>query len=189
MKNTIHPIDTGITFLNDKLKGNKVDFLIRTIVDIGDIFEDTDTIDELDKTKTAYEVESYLPEKEGTEGGLFFGLTRLFPGKVGEEFMMTKGHFHTKSDRTEFYWGIEGEGILLLMDKERKISAQKVYPGSLNYVGAHIAHRMVNTGNKILAFGACWPSDAGHDYETIAKHGFAAKVIEREGKPVIIKKT
>jgi hypothetical protein len=36
---------------------------------------------------------------------------------------MTKGHFHAIENRAEYYWGIEGEGILLLMDKKRNTRA------------------------------------------------------------------
>ncbi|MEN8117989.1 MAG: glucose-6-phosphate isomerase family protein [Bacteroidota bacterium] len=188
MSEIIKPYDTEISYLNDKIQGKAVDFLTRTFDNIKDIFEDSSSLTEEDKAKIAYEVESFLPEKEGTEGGLFFGMTRLMQGKVGEEYNMTKGHFHSKIGTAEFYWGIEGQGLLLLMDGNRNVTAQKVYPGSLNYVPRSIAHRMVNIGNKVLAFGACWPSDAGHDYGTIAEQGFAAKVVEQDGEAVIIKK-
>lgn len=58
----------------------------------------------------AYEVEVCFPVPEGTTGGLFFGITKLQPGQVGEEYFMTRGHFHAQSDRGEFHWGIRGEG-------------------------------------------------------------------------------
>ena len=35
------------------------------------------------------------PEREGD---LAFGTTILYPGKIGDEYFMTKGHFHTKLD-------------------------------------------------------------------------------------------
>ena len=180
--------DTQVTFLNDQIMGETVNSITRVIGDLKGVFADSAAFKNADQGKIAYEVDSFFPEENGTEGGLFFGLTRLFPGKIGDEFNMTKGHFHTKSNRAEFYWGIEGEGVLLLMDRERNVTVQKVYKGSLNYVPSHIAHRMVNTGQEILSFGACWPSDAGHDYESIAKNGFAAIVIEVDGK-VLVKKT
>lgn len=45
-----------------------------------------------------YELE--LPEEPGV---LRFGSTRLYPGKVGNEYFMTKGHFHTILDTSEIY--------------------------------------------------------------------------------------
>ena len=91
---------------------------------------------------------------------------------------MTKGHFHAQSDRAEFYWGIQGKGMLVLMDRNRNTWAEEVYPGSLHYIGGEIAHRLANIGNEKLIVGACWPSDAGHDYEEIAKNGFSARLVE-----------
>lgn len=39
-----------------------------------------------------YEV--YAIEQEEKEGDLNFATTVLYPGKVGNEFFMTKGHYH-----------------------------------------------------------------------------------------------
>ena len=41
----------------------------------------------------------WMPVPEGTEGGLFWGSTILRPGRVGDEFFMTHGHFHANRDR------------------------------------------------------------------------------------------
>jgi glucose-6-phosphate isomerase len=76
---------------------------------------------------------------------------------------MTKGHFHAIENRAEYYWGIEGEGILLLIDKQRETKSEYMFPGSLHYIPKATAHRVVNTGNPISRFGACWPSDAGYN--------------------------
>lgn len=127
-----------------------------------------------------------MPEQEGTPGGLYFGITYLHPGKVGNEYFMTKGHFHANIDRAEFYWGLEGEGLLILMDQLRRVWVERVFPGSLHYIPGGMAHRMANTGNTLFSFAACWPSDAGHNYREIADHGFAARLLEVDGKPQLI---
>src|SRR5690606_14508962 len=101
---------------------------------------------------------------------------------VGDEYFMTKGHFHVNRNRGEFYWGLEGEGLLVLMDEERKVEVQEVKKGSVHYIKGHVAHRVINTGSSQLSFGACWPSDAGHDYESIEKKGFSVRVMEKDGK-------
>lgn len=133
-----------------------------------------------------YTVQAWFPVPEGTPGGLFFGTSTIMHGKVGDEYFMTKGHFHSKSDRAEFYWGIQGKGILILMDRDRNTWAEQVYPGSLHYIGDDIAHRLANTGNENLIVGACWPSDAGYDYKEIAVNGFSARLIDVFGKPVLV---
>lgn len=96
---------------------------------------------------------------------------------------MTKGHFHQTENRAEYYWGIEGKGMLLLMDKEGNTWAEEMVAGTLHYINGYTAHRVANTGDTTLVFGACWPSDAGHDYETIARHGFSKRLLNKAGKP------
>ena len=108
------------------------------------------------------------------------------PGKVGDEYFMTKGHFHSNIDRAEFYWGVEGEGMLILMNEARDVWAERMYPGSLHYIPGGIAHRVANVGNSILTFAASWPSDAGHNYGIIAREGFARRLKEVNGKPELI---
>ncbi|MCD8165710.1 MAG: cupin domain-containing protein [Bacteroides sp.] len=134
-----------------------------------------------------YEVECYLPVKEGKKGGLFWGVTRIYPGKVGKEYFMTRGHFHAEADTAEFYFGISGEGVLIYMDEEGNSWAENMHPNSLHYIAGCIAHRVANTGTEPLVFGACWPSDAGHDYETINKKGFSTRLMEEDERPVLTK--
>jgi glucose-6-phosphate isomerase len=99
---------------------------------------------------------------------------------------MTKGHFHAKGDRGEYYWCIKGKGMLIFMDRNRNTWAEEMTPGSLHYMPARVAHRTVNTGNEPMTFGACWPSDAGHDYGTILEEGFSARLLEVDGKPMLV---
>jgi glucose-6-phosphate isomerase, archaeal len=158
----------------------------RKLKDISGIFGDEKAYAKMDQEQLAYTVQSWLPVADGTPGGLFFGASTIYPGKVGNEYFMTKGHFHSQSDRAEFYWGVQGKGMLILMDRERNTWAEKVYPGSLHYIGGEIAHRLANTGDEKLIVGACWPSDAGHDYEEIAENGFSARLVEVDGKPKLV---
>ncbi len=167
-------------------KGKPVINQQRELKDLAGIFGDEEAYERMDPDQTIYTVQAWLPVEAGTPGGLFFGTTNLLPGKVGNEYFMTKGHFHALSGRAEFYWGVQGEGMLILMDRDRNTQAEKIFPGSLHYIPAHVAHRVANTGNSTLVFGACWPSDAGHDYDEIARNGFSARLIEKEGRPELV---
>lgn len=164
-----------------RLTGKGISYSSRTIASIGSLFEDKNAIEKIPKDTIAYEVASYFPDGSCSPGSLNFGITYMYPVKVGREYVMTKGHFHSNRADAEYYWGIEGEGILLLMDEERNCRAERVFPGSLHYIPGNLAHRMVNTGNVLFSFGACWPSDAGHDYESIEANGFPIRVIENNG--------
>ena len=175
-----------VIFSGAALTGKPVEKLARTIGDLKGLFADQKSFEEQDKQQIAYEVESYFPVAEGTEGGLFFGITHLQPGTIGNEYMMTKGHSHVIENRAEFYWGIEGEGMLLFMDKDRNMRAEKMFPGSVHYIKGFTAHRVANTGGLELSFGACWPSDAGHNYALIAKNGFAKRLMKVNGEPQLV---
>ena len=171
---------------NFKMTGDPVINQVRKLKDLSGIFRDQEAFNHMDQEQTAYSVQSWLPVAEGTSGGLFYGVSTIYPGKVGNEYFMTKGHFHAQSDRAEFYWGVQGKGMLILMDRNRNTWAEEVYPGSLHYIGGEIAHRLANTDNENLIVGACWPSDAGHNYEEIAVNGFSARLVEIEGIPKLI---
>lgn len=170
-----------------KLKGEPIIYQQRSIKDIASIFLDQEAVKLMSPEIQAYTVQTWLPVTEGTHGGLFFGTSTIIPGKVGKEYFMTKGHFHAHSDRAEFYWGVKGKGMLILMDRERNTWAEEVYEGSLHYISGDIAHRLANIGNENLIVGACWPSDAGHDYKEIARNGFSARLIEIDGSPTLVK--
>lgn len=176
----------SVVFMNARLSGEGVTRDRKHLADLAGVFEDTASFRQMDGSQVVYEVDSWMPVPGSTEGGLFFGLTHLYPGTVGDEYFMTRGHFHAVENRAEYYWGIEGEGLLLLMDKDRNTRAERMTPGSLHYIPGFTAHRVVNTGSSILRFGACWPSDAGHNYEAIASAGFSARVKNRENTPQLI---
>ncbi len=154
--------------------------------DLKGVFADEAARASLPQDTAVYTVHAHVAEREGTPGGLFFGTSFIHPGMVGEEFFMTRGHFHTRSETAEYYWCLQGEGILLLMDRQRRCTAQRMTPGSLHYIPGHVAHRLVNTGSQVLAVGACWPSDAGHDYRTIEEQGFSARVVLRNGHAAVL---
>jgi len=133
-----------------------------------------------------YKVQVHEPDASA-EGGLLFGTSFINPGLVGEEYFMTKGHYHNKRDTAEYYWCISGQGMLLLMDENSETTWQEMKPGVLCYIPRRVAHRLVNTGDNILTIGACWPSDAGHDYGSIREKGFGVRVKKINGEPKVIK--
>lgn len=178
--------DTNIDLQTGKLSGNIIESE-KHISELKNVFKDETARSQMPPDTMAYKVQMHKAEEEGKEGGLFFGTSFVYPGLVGNEYFMTRGHFHSKIDTAEYYWCVEGEGVLLLMDEERKCYTEKMTQGSLHYIKGRIAHRIINTGNKILAVGACWPSDAGHDYNSIEKEGFPVRVLCIDGEPTLMK--
>jgi glucose-6-phosphate isomerase, archaeal len=171
---------------NYELSGKPVINQVRKLKDIAPIFKDQEALKSMPPEMLCYTVQLYFPVPEGTTGAMGFGNTSIYPGKVGNEYIMTKGHFHAKGESSEFYWGVQGKGMLIMMDLDRNTWAEEMYPGSLHYIGENIAHRVANTGDTTLIFGASWTSDAGHDYETIAREGFSARLFEIDGEPALV---
>lgn len=121
-------------------------------------------------------------------GELVVCTTILRPGHIGDEYFMTKGHFHSCRERAEVYFGLHGSGIVLVETEgdEVQCEALTIEPGQVVYVPPLWGHRTVNTGSEPLVFLAVYPADAGHDYEAIEKEGFHQRVIEHEGRPLVI---
>ena len=124
--------------------------------------------------------------QESTDGMLNVCCTVLYPGKIGDEYFFTKGHFHKKEATSEVYVGMEGEGMILIEDSEGKATHVEIGPNVLVYIPPGSAHRSVNTGDGELVFLAVYPSDAGHDYEAVRTKGFRKLIIENDGKPTIM---
>ena len=72
------------------------------------------------------------------------------------------------------------------MDRSGHTRFEDMTPGSLHYIAGEVAHRVVNTGDLPIRFIACWPSDAGHDYEVAEGHGFGARIVEERGAPILV---
>ena len=161
----------------------------RSLGDVAAIFADQPALARMDLDQTAYRVDVWMPAAEGTPDALQVGTSFLSPGLVGDEYFMTKGHYHARRERPEVYWGIGGAGLLLLQDEDGRCRAERVFPGSLHHIFGHVAHRLVNTGTEVLTVGACWPLDAGHDYGALADTGFAYRVLKRDGAAQLVPAT
>jgi glucose-6-phosphate isomerase len=112
--------------------------------------------------------------------------TVLEPGRIGDEYYMTKGHFHEVRDRSEIYIGLSGEGRLVMATEDGRHAVEPLAPGTVSYVPGGWAHRSVNTGSEPLVFFAAYVGDAGHDYGTIAERGLPLMVVAGEAGPEVV---
>lgn len=175
-----------IDFSTGELAGENVEEVCRTLGELGGVFRDDEAWRAMNPAQLVYRVQMFRPVAEGTIGGLFWGSTFMEPGLVGDEYFMTKGHFHALRDRSEYYVTAGGEGALILMDERRRTRVELMRPGSVHYIPSGHAHRVANTGSSVLSFVACWPSDAGHDYESVLAHGFSARLRRANGSPLLV---
>eukprot|EP00752_Nemacystus_decipiens_P019106 g17162.t1 len=103
------------------------------------------------------------------------------PGRIGDEFFMTRGHIHATANRPETYYGETGEGLMLMESPDGQVTILEVRPKVLVYVPPMWIHRSVNTGDTPLVMSFCYPSDSGQDYEVIARSGgMAVRIVAGE---------
>ena len=121
-------------------------------------------------------------------GRMRLAVTLMRPGKVGNEYHMTKGHFHEDPEAGEIYFGLAGKGLLLMQTKEGETREVELTSGSAACIPPGWAHRSVNTGDEDFVFLAVFPEDAGHDYAAIETEGFKMRVVEVDGKAAVVPK-
>lgn len=130
------------------------------------------------------------------------------PGKVGDEYIKTYGHYHI-GQLDETYWFLLGEGVLLQQklvevdgvsqpDRVAEFKAIKMKSGESAYMPPGYGHLVANVGTTYMVTADDSPVDFGDkdpvsmpghaDYEMVKKmRGFAYYVVERDGKPALIK--
>lgn len=134
-----------------------------------------------------YTVATVELDPEQQDGGLGYAVACLYPGRIGAEYYMTKGHYHAWRAAAEIYIGLRGEGVMLLQDEATGQSRlTPLAPNSAVYVPGHTAHRTMNTGQEPLVYLGVYPSRAGHDYAAIARRNFHKVVVEVDGLPILL---
>jgi glucose-6-phosphate isomerase len=172
--------------LTGELWGDGVKESRRTIAGLTGYFRDEAARAAMDQDQLAYRVQAYEPKPEGEQGAVCCATTFLEPGLVGDEYFLTRGHFHAHEDRAELEVTISGTGMLVLMTTDRRTWTERMRGGSVHHVPLGTAHRVANTGNEPLVFVSYWPSETGHDYRTIIERGFGARVRRVDGVPKLV---
>jgi len=163
------------------------EYLKRNASDMRGHYADSEALEALigeDNDPLHYEVfETPVPEEVGQ---LRYCISKLQPGKVGDEFFMTKGHYHTVEDTAEIYLCLKGQGYMLMKTTDGKCAAEEMSRGRMVYVPPFWAHRSVNTSKDEPLISFCvYPGNAGHNYGDIEQEGFPKRIFERDGRVVI----
>lgn len=169
----------------EKMKLNpEGDLIIRKLSDMVDSFQDKEAIKEaLKKNPTIYKFYNVqIPEEDEH---LQHCISIIFPGKIGNEYYMTKGHFHKIEDTAEIYLTLKGKGKLVMQTPDQKSKVLDMREGSISYIPPYWAHRTVNTGEEPLIILGVYRGDAGHNYGIIEKKGMATLVLEKNGEVVL----
>jgi glucose-6-phosphate isomerase len=111
------------------------------------------------------------------DGDLHYGVGLIMPGKIGGEYFMTKGRLHAWREAAEFYFGLTGEGVMLL-ENESESRMVGLKPNGVVYVPGHTAHRTMNIGSVPLTYIGVYPAKAGH-----GRGGFSNHAVRSEQTP------
>jgi glucose-6-phosphate isomerase len=161
--------------------------LVRRASDMRGYYADAAALDRLIAEKSNpvhYEVfEVPVPEEYGH---LMFCVSTLQAGLVGQEYFMTKGHYHSVPNTAETYLCLRGEGYMLMKTSDGKCVAERMTRGRMVYVPPFWAHRSINTGVAEPLVSFCvYPAEAGHNYGDIATEGFPKRISSKNGQCVI----
>lgn len=158
----------------------------RYLSDMEGFYEDSEAVKSILEKENPLIYEFYelgCPEREGD---LAFGTTIVYPGLIGSEYYMTKGHFHRKVDTAEVYYVLEGEGYMVMENPKGTTREIPLRKGEAVYVPRSFAHRSVNTGDAPLVMFFTFAADAGHDYGTIEKKGYHHMICRKDGEAVVM---
>ena len=150
------------------------------------MYQDQEAVEEILKHEDPLIYEFYelgCPERAGD---LAFGTTMIHPGKIGNEYYMTKGHFHQIVDTAEVYYTLKGEGYMMLENLDGDWRVERMEKGKALYVPRGYAHRTINNGDEVLTAFYVFDADAGHDYGTIETKGYRHIVCEINGEVTVL---
>jgi len=155
--------------------------IVRRLSDLKGQFYDEAAYEAMLAADNTILYEVYEIRRPEVEGELLSGISIVHPGKVGGEFFMTKGHFHTVLDTAELYYCLNGEGFMVMETPEGDTAIEALSPGKVLYVPPRWAHRSVCTSRQedLITFFV-YPGNAGHNYGTIEEKGFRKLVVEEE---------
>jgi glucose-6-phosphate isomerase len=152
---------------------------VKVLRDLAGVYHDAGAfrtaVDDRGQDHVAYRVEEH--RYGDGPGALIVGTSTLFPGQIGAEFAVTRGHLHVKADRAELYHCLGGRGVLLLESLSGASRAVPLEPGQAVHVPGHWVHRSVNVGDEPFVTLFCYAADAGQDYAIISRAGGMAQLV------------
>jgi glucose-6-phosphate isomerase len=149
----------------------------RHLSHLEDYFSDQKALSEILSRQNPLVYKVWEMEYEGEGRGISIGMTIISPGRVGDEYFMTRGHFHEADSGDEIYIATGGTGGVLLADRSGDCQFLEMHPGNLYYVPGNFSHRTINIGTEDFMILSIWPPHIVHDYGTISSSGFPKLVM------------
>jgi len=125
------------------LKRNPDKRVIRKLKDMKGRFQNYEKVKEILNKKNPVIYRVYRKEDKNEKTGNIKSLTVIYPGCIGKEYFMTKGHKHKKR-APERYILVKGKGILLL--QKDKCKKKELIKNKEVTISGKEGHRLVNIG-------------------------------------------
>ena len=127
----------------------------------------------------------YMYRKVKEENGLVNHITVIPPRMLGEEYIKTKGHYHTKKEYGEIYAVLEGKG-LFLSQKEKDGMIEDVFyvkaeKGEYVVIPSGYGHIMINDSLRDLVTIDWSSKKCKGDYSLIVKREGACYFYTKSG--------
>ena len=154
----------------------------KRLIDLAGLFVDEAAFAEVARLRgqdIAYQVDEFRPSERA--GDIIFGTSTLYPDRIGDEYVFTRGHIHAIGDRPETYHCQSGHGVMLMELADGTVHVEEMRPSGMVYVPPHWIHRSINVGAVPLVTLFCYPADAGQDYGIIAQAGGMRDLIVDDG--------
>ncbi len=148
-------------------------------------------------TRTKAELKDVLmdPKSPGVKEPYFVirgdegqNITILSPGKNGNEFNKTYGHFHNYQG-VEIYRVVYGQGVLIMQRNDeggeaKEVRVASLRPGMTIEVPVGYGHALVNIGKTYLVVIDDAPNGAkAHNFDPVKdKRGFAYYIVDKKGE-------
>ncbi|WP_081785015.1 glucose-6-phosphate isomerase family protein [Cellulomonas sp. KRMCY2] len=155
----------------------------KVLGDLVGVYADGDAFEAAVRSQGADRLVYHVDEHRGADGAgaLIIGTSTVLPGRIGDEFAVTRGHLHAKADRAELYHCLSGRGVMLLETLSGESKAIPLSAGEAVHVPGHWIHRSVNVGSEPFVTLFCYAADSGQDYGLIADAGGMAQLVVTDG--------
>ncbi len=160
--------------------------IIRRLSDLISIFQDEKAYREALAVEDRIVYEMYGTDIPPKQGELQFSIDTIYPGSVGAEYHMTRGHGHLPKDCVEVYVGVRGAGLILLERDDGSFGVEELVEGRMVYIPAGCLHRTVNTGDVPLIFLTVYPAQAKTVYDLMPSGGLRFLVVRGPNGPKVV---
>lgn len=182
-KNIARRLDIKSTVLTSGEIPNPDEIWVRRLRDVKDYYHDRKAYETMDPDAVVYRCYTSAKNPE-----LMYLVTEISPGKVGDEYFKTKGHFHARPEAPGIYTCFSGLGVAVLQhkDENRPVMIAPFERGTILFIPPYYGHRVVNIGDDKVIYLCIAAADSGWSYDLFAEKDFRYLIVEKDNKATFV---